>query len=157
MHPPARPTSRVRPVALGAATLAAVAVACAVESPTRPNTAAARTTAPKPAAPNVAAQPYFEFQVEEPATLLAPPDVRYPAALRTAEGGGITGDVLAQFVVDTTGRVDPATAKVLRSTHPAFTAAILAVLPALAFHPARAGGRAVKQLVQLPFRFTPRR
>lgn len=156
MRPTARPTSLVRPAALGVAALAAVAVACAVESPDRPTSPAAARAATPPKVANLE-QPFFEFQVEEQAALVTSPRVRYPDALRTAGRGGSAGQVLAQFIVDTTGRVDSGTVKVLRSTHPAFTAAVEAALPTLAFRPARVGGRPVKQLVQLPFEFAPPR
>jgi len=69
----------------------------------------------------------------------------------------VTGDVIAQFVVDTTGRVDLHTVKVLKSTHPAFTAAVEAAIPGWQFQPASVGGRPVKQLVQLPVAFAPPR
>lgn len=114
---------------------------------------AARAAAP----PRAVVQPYFEFQVEEQAALVTSPRVRYPDALRTAGGGGSTGRVVAQFVVDTTGRADLGTVKVLQSTHPAFASAVEAAVPTFAFRPARVGGRAVRQLVQLPFAFAPSR
>ena len=61
--------------------------------------------------------------------------------------------MLAQFVVDTTGRADMSQFKVLKSTHDMFTNSVKAVLPNMKFYPAEVGGRKVKQLVQMPFQF----
>jgi periplasmic protein TonB len=96
-------------------------------------------------------QPYFDFQVEKPAAS-APgsPGPRYPDILRS---GGVEGEVLAQFVVDTLGRVEVATFRVLRSTHALFEQSVRSALPNMRFLPAEVGGRRVKQLVQQPFVF----
>jgi len=97
-------------------------------------------------------QPYFDFQVEKPA-MGAPgnPAPSYPDMLRSA---GVEGTVLAQFVVDTTGRADMSTFKVLKADHDLFASSIKAVLPRMRFLPAEVGGRKVKQLVQQPFVFS---
>jgi protein TonB len=96
-------------------------------------------------------QTYFEFQVEKQVSPLpgnAGP--RYPDMLRSAN---VEGEVLAQFVVDTTGRADMSTFKVLKTTHDLFTNAVKSTLPNMKFYPAEVGGRKVKQLVQMPFQF----
>jgi periplasmic protein TonB len=96
-------------------------------------------------------QAYFEFQVEKPALALpGNPSPRYPDVLRESN---VEGEVLAQFVVDTSGRADMKTFKVLKSSHDLFTASVRSVLPSMKFYPAEVGGRKVKQLVQLPFAF----
>jgi len=61
--------------------------------------------------------------------------------------------VLAQFVVDTLGRVEVASFRVLRSSHALFEQAVRSSLPNMRFLPAEVGGRRVKQLVQQPFVF----
>jgi periplasmic protein TonB len=100
-------------------------------------------------------QPYFEFQVEKPAAQIpGGPQPRYPDILRS---GGVEGEVLAQFVVDTTGRADMSSFKVLKSSHDLFTAAVRNVLPQMRFIAAEVGGRKVKQLVQQPFVFNLQR
>jgi protein TonB len=76
---------------------------------------------------------------------------RYPESLRRA---GVEGDVVAKFVVDTTGRVDMATVEIVRSPHDAFTAAVRETLARLRFHPSTVGERKVKALAVMPFRFT---
>ena len=96
-------------------------------------------------------QTYFEFQVEKPVSQ-APGSAapRYPDILRQA---GVEGEVLATFVVDTTGRADVSSFKVLRTTHEAFSTAVRQALPSMRFIPAEVGGKKVKQLVQQPFSF----
>jgi protein TonB len=95
---------------------------------------------------------YFEFQVEKQAAA-APGSVgpTYPDMLKQA---GIEGQVLASFVVDTSGRAEMSTFKVITSTHEQFTQAVRRALPQMRFLPAEVGGRKVKQLVQQPFGFT---
>jgi periplasmic protein TonB len=104
--------------------------------------------APPPDAGNT----YFDFQVEKqvaPAPGNAPP--RYPDFLRTAS---VEGEVLAQFVVDTTGRAEMSSLKILKSSHDMFTNSVRSALPQWRFLPAEVGGRKVRQLVQMPFNFT---
>ena len=79
------------------------------------------------------------------------PAPRYPDMLRSAN---VEGEVLAQFVVDTTGRADMSSFKVLKSTHDLFTNAVKSSLPNMKFYPAEVGGKRVKQLVQMPFQFS---
>lgn len=94
---------------------------------------------------------YFDFQVDRPVNPIpGSGSPRYPAALRSA---GVSGEVLAQFVVGTDGRVDVSTFKAVRSTDAQFTQAILDALPSMRFTPAQVGDAAVKQLVQQPFVF----
>ncbi|MFL5561017.1 MAG: TonB family protein [Gemmatimonadaceae bacterium] len=94
---------------------------------------------------------YFEFQVEK--TVLNVPSNStppYPAMLRSA---GVEGTVLAQFVVDTSGKADMSTFKVLESSHELFTQAVRQALPSYRFFPAEIGGKKVRQVVQQPFTF----
>ena len=100
-------------------------------------------------------QAYFDFQVEKPvAPIPGTGAPRYPDILRSA---GVEGEVLAQFVVDTLGRVDISSYKVIRTSHELFAASLRAALPAMRFMPAEVGGRKVKQLVQQPFVFALQR
>lgn len=76
---------------------------------------------------------------------------RYPEMLRQAS---VQGTVLAQFVVDTLGRVDMRTFRVLSSDHDLFSDAVRQNLPRMRFLPAQVRDRKVSQLVQMPFAFT---
>jgi protein TonB len=97
-------------------------------------------------------QPYFEFQVEKQVAMVpGQSGPNYPDQLRSAN---VEGEVLAQFVVDTTGRYESGTFKVLKSSNEQFTNAVKSALPRMKFYPAEVGGRKVKQLVQQPFTFS---
>jgi len=101
------------------------------------------------AVPN--ARVYFDFEVHEQVTPVPgnrPP--QYPMSLRASH---VQGEVRMQFVVDTSGRAVLGTTKVLRSSHEEFTKAVLLALPSFRFNPARIDGRAVAQMVQMPFQF----
>lgn len=143
-----QPASTLSALALGAS-LAAMVAGCASAPHRQADPAAARVTpdsaarAPEP--------PYFEFQVETPAReqrgTCAP---RLPEALRAP---GSNGDAIAQFVVDTMGVPEPATFRIIRSSHEAWAAAVRDALPCMRYSPARIRGRRVRQLVQQPFVF----
>jgi protein TonB len=104
-----------------------------------------------PAAKPEGDQPYFEFMVEKPVTEASNTSrPRYPDILKSA---GVEGEVLAQFVVDTTGRIEPGSFKVLKTSHPLFETAVRSALPGMRFIPAEVGNKRVRQLVQQPFVF----
>jgi protein TonB len=91
-------------------------------------------------------------QVEKQAMVMPDnPKPRYPSMLESARIGG---RVLVQFVVDTTGRVDMGTLTVVDATDSLFARAVMRVLPAWRFYPARLDGHAVRQLVRMPLVFT---
>jgi protein TonB len=96
-------------------------------------------------------QTYFEFQVEKPAEMLQDsPKPKYPSVL---ESSGIAGEVQAQFVVNSSGKADMDSFKVLKSSNELFTQAVKNVLPRMKFSPAMIGGKPVNQLVQQSFQF----
>ena len=76
--------------------------------------------------------------------------LRYPDEMRAANR---EGEVYTMFVVDERGLVDTSSFRVVKSTDPAFTAAVRAALPTMRFTPARKAGRAVRQVVEQPFTF----
>ncbi|MBL0940030.1 MAG: TonB family protein [Gemmatimonadaceae bacterium] len=95
---------------------------------------------------------FFEGQVEKPAmSLPGQSGPAYPDALRSA---GMEGQVLAQFVVDSSGRAQLTSFTALHSDHPLFTASVKSTLARLRFLPAEVGNRRVPQLVQQTFQFT---
>jgi periplasmic protein TonB len=90
-------------------------------------------------------------QVEKQVAMLpggGPP--RYPEALRIA---GVEGEVVAVFIVDDQGRVEPGSVSFLRSDNEQFEREVRATLRDMRFAPAEVGGRKVRQLVQMPFVF----
>ena len=78
------------------------------------------------------------------------PQPLYPETLLFT---GVPGHVLAEFVVDTLGRVELDTFGVISSTNPKFTQAVQRAIPEWAYAPAILNGRRVRQLVQQPFNF----
>ena len=94
--------------------------------------------------------PYMEFQVEKPVAKIGGEAPEYPAPLKA---DGVEGTVLAQFVVNESGRYESGTLKILNSSNPAFSAAVKDALPRMKFSAAQIGGKKVQQLVQMPFQF----
>ena len=76
---------------------------------------------------------------------------RYPALLRSA---GITGRVVAEFVVDTLGRVEMGDVQIPVASHALFAQAVRDVLPRYRFDAGEVRGRKVRTRVQVPFDFT---
>ena len=56
---------------------------------------------------------------------------------------------VVEVAVDTLGRPEPRTARLVRATDPGYAAAVLAIVPALRFQPARMAGRPVRQIYEL--------
>ena len=100
--------------------------------------------------PDIVKTTYREHEVEVEARLLSGGQPSYPDPLRAS---GVEGRVVVEFVVNENGRVQPGSLKVIQSDNALFTAAVRAQLPNMRFSPARVGGRAVKQYVQLPLTF----
>jgi protein TonB len=94
--------------------------------------------------------PYMEFQVEKTVEKIGSEAPEYPPSLRDS---GVEGQVMAQFVVNESGRYESGTLKILSSSNPAFTAAVKDALPRMRFSAAQIGGKKVQQLVQMPFQF----
>ncbi|MEP6731209.1 MAG: energy transducer TonB [bacterium] len=110
-------------------------------------------------APSVAASSpdsvYSILDVEESAVRAAGSAAPvYPSELMKE---GTEGGVFVRFVVDTSGRADPATIEIVRSTHPLFTQSVRQAVPLMMFSAASVGGRHVRQAVEqnFEFRITP--
>ena len=85
----------------------------------------------------------------KPERLSGPPP-QYPPLLQQA---GIEGRVMVQAIVDTSGRIEPNSVRVVESANPGFDVpARNAVLKSL-FRPGRVYGRAVRVLVAIPIDF----
>jgi protein TonB len=90
----------------------------------------------------------------EPAILVLQPAPRYP---RTLDALGIEGQVIVEFVIDTSGRVQPPSIRIMESTHPEFEAAARTAVAGAIFRPAHLSAHAVRQLTRQSIRFvTPR-
>lgn len=94
--------------------------------------------------------PMPEALVEDRPELLAAPVPPYPALLREAR---VEGLVTVEAVVDTTGRPEPGSLRVVESTNAGFNAAAVATIRGALFRPGRVWGRAVRVLVRVPVAF----
>jgi TonB family protein len=88
--------------------------------------------------------------VQEKPELLSHPPVVYPPLLQQA---GIEGRVMVQAIVDTTGRVEVNSARVMESANPGFDQPAKNVVLKSLYRPGRVYGRAVRVLVQIPIDF----
>jgi TonB family protein len=149
----------LRMAALGAIAVVAIIAACSSRigsdltgpQPTGGKRVATQSTPGARPSITSAKGVYFEYQVEQPVMAASgSPAPRYPDILKAA---GVSGEVIASFVVDTTGLADVGSLKVIRSSHQLFVNSIVAAMPNMRFTPAMVGGRKVKQLVMEPFVF----
>ena len=94
---------------------------------------------------------YIEPEVERPVARDPASDgPQYPEYLRTR---GIEGSVVIKFIVDTMGRADSGSFRVVETSQVAFADAVRVALPRMKFVPAEQYGRHVPQLVMQEFRF----
>lgn len=98
---------------------------------------------------------YTADQVDQPAVFAQGPASSpvYPDSLWNA---GVSGGAVAEFIVDTGGFVESGTVRIVSATHPYFGSSVRSSLEGAAFVPAKFNGQAVRQMVQLPFRFERR-
>ncbi len=93
---------------------------------------------------------FMEAIVEEKPAVLSGPPPSYPELLKQA---GIQGRVLVQAIVDTLGRAEAGSIKVLQSPNPGFDQSAKNYVQKALFRPARVHGRAVRVLIQIPIEF----
>lgn len=98
----------------------------------------------------VTGEAFLAENVDDPVAPINQPKPRYPPVLQQA---GVQGFVDVQYVVDTTGHAEPASWRVMKSSHPQFEAPSRESIMKSVFKPARIKGRAVRQLVQQKLTF----
>lgn len=86
-----------------------------------------------------------------PRILGTPIQPAFPTSLRER---GVGGRVAVQFVVDTLGRAEMGSLRVVEASDSQFAESVRSVLPRYRFSPGEIGGQKVRTLVQLPFDFT---
>lgn len=99
-------------------------------------------------------QVFMESVVEERPEVLSGPALQYPDLLRQA---GVQGRVIVQAIIDTSGRAEPPSVKVIQSPNPGFDQAAKTYVLRALFRPARVHGRAVRVLINLPIDFKIKR
>ena len=92
-------------------------------------------------------QVYAEATVDERAEVVSAPPLEYPPALRQA---GLQGRVTVQAVIDTLGRAEPASLKIIARPNTAFDQSARAYVLHAVFRPARVKGRAVRVRITVP-------
>lgn len=102
--------------------------------------------------PIVTDQPYLEAVVEErpergDCGVLA----RYPEILRQA---GVEGRVLIELVIDTLGRAERSSVRILSTSHQLFEGPARESAVSCRYRPGRIAGRAVRVRVQVPINFS---
>ncbi|MEK6612402.1 MAG: energy transducer TonB [Gemmatimonadota bacterium] len=109
-------------------------------------------SAPLPLAEAASAQNAFTLMDLDSAAVRDPESAAplYPALLQAQ---GIEGMAIVRFVVDSTGRADLSSFRLIESSHPLFAAAVRDALPRMKFRAAIIGSRKVRQLVEQPFIF----
>lgn len=110
----------------------------------------ARVTPPAATQPGDTVRLFMEALVDEKPVLVSAPRLTYPESLQRA---GIEGRVIVQAIIDTLGRAEPATVKVVLSPNPGFDEPARSYVLKAVFRPARVHGRAVRVLVQVPVNF----
>jgi TonB family protein len=98
---------------------------------------------------------YSEALVEEKPAVLSAAPAPYPEPLKQA---GIHGMVLIQAIIDTSGRAEPNSVRIIQSPNSAFDPGSRTWISQALFRPARVHGRAVRVLIQVPldYRITGR-
>jgi TonB family protein len=89
--------------------------------------------------------------LDDPPILLSSPLLDYPPLLRQA---GIAGRVVVLAVIDTTGRAEPASVRVIQGAHPGFDQPSKQWMLNALFRPARAGGRLVRVRINRALDYT---
>jgi len=88
--------------------------------------------------------------VDEAPIRISSPPLEYPLAMRRA---GIEGVAVLQAIVDTAGKVELGSVRVVQSDNVAFEGAAKRLVQRSIFRPGRVGGKPVRVLIQLPVEF----
>ena len=99
---------------------------------------------------HIAGDVYGETEVQERPHLTSGPPVTYPAPLLLSR---ISGRVVLEAVIDTTGRVEDGTLRVIESSDARFNQAAKDYARAARFTPGRIAGRAVRVRFEMPVEF----
>ena len=95
-------------------------------------------------------QVFDESVVQEAPQLLSAPTMQYPAKLKRAH---VEGRVVVQVILDTTGRVEPASLQILSTPDSGFAGPVRYYMLHARFTPARNYGQAVRVRLNHPFDF----
>jgi TonB family protein len=99
-------------------------------------------------------QAFIEAVVDEKPERVSTISVDYPDLLRQA---GIEGTVVVEVIIDTLGRAEPGSLRIVQSTNKAFELPAKDAVLKSVYRPGRVRGQAVRVLVQVPISFSIRR
>jgi protein TonB len=103
--------------------------------------------------PSSALEEFALSEIQVDSVVTTDPTSGGPAYPPTLLNARVEGEVLARFIVDSTGRADPVSFMALQASDTAFTNAVRAALPLMKFRPARLRGTPVPQVVVQSFAF----
>src|SRR5437867_1983326 len=95
-------------------------------------------------------EPFLEAILDEKPVVLSGPQAVYPEYLQKA---GIEGRAIVQAIIDTTGRVEPSSIKIMQSPDTGFDRSAKEYVLKALFRPGRLRGRPVRALIALPVDF----
>ena len=101
--------------------------------------------------PVIEGEVFLAAELEDRPRLISIEEPRYPPVLESA---GITGRVVFDFIVDTLGRVNRGSIKVISSTNKAFEKPAMDALSTALFSPGKVQGDPVQVLVRQAISFT---
>ena len=97
---------------------------------------------------------YAEAMVDEKPEIISSPPLHYPEILRQA---GVEGAVMVEAIIDTLGRAEPGSVRVIQSASPGFDAPARDVILKALYRPGRVAGQVVRVLVNVPVNFSIRK
>lgn len=100
--------------------------------------------------PVLSGEVFLAAEIDDPPTMASRVEPRYPPVMQQA---GIPGQVVVQYVVDTTGHVEPASLKIIKSSHKAFEEPAREALLKAIFKPGHSKGIPVRVLVSQSLSF----
>jgi len=93
---------------------------------------------------------YSDRVVDDPPVLVSRPPLVYPPLFREA---GIGGEAVIEAVIDTAGRAERGSIRVVSASHALFAQPAMDLVAGALFRPGRLDGRAVRVRVRLPINF----
>jgi protein TonB len=100
-----------------------------------------------------ASSPLAVSEVDQLPELTAKLEPQYPEHLRE---GGVSGEVQLEYIIQSTGRVEPTSIRIIASDHQAFSQSVVEAVLQARFTPARRTGQPVAVLVRQTIRFQNR-
>src|SRR6266480_1661206 len=96
------------------------------------------------------AAPMALAPVDEQPTVVSHPPIRYPPEMRTLDA---SGTVIVEATLEATGRVEPASIRLVQSANPGFNDEVRRIVRAALYRPAKARGRPVRVVIRQALTF----